>query len=77
MDEYQECLRKIEAIRAEREVLLAEIKKLQCQLEKIGMQTEVQSSKTLRDAICSLEEQDEKLGAQMHALAIKRNLLEP
>ena len=76
MDEYQECLEQIEKFREERVQLEKEIESVRAKIQQLKQENAQVDISQLLCEISSREEQDEILGAKMHELTIKRNLLE-
>lgn len=76
MDEYQECLEQIEKFRDERVRLEKEMEAIRAKIQLLKQENAQVDISQLLCEISSREEQDEVLGAKMHELTIKRNLLE-
>lgn len=76
MDEYQECLNQIEKFRDERVRLEKEMESIRAKIQLLKQENAQADISQLLCEISSREEQDEVLGAKMHELTIKRNLLE-
>lgn len=77
LEEYQKCLDDIELYRAKREDLDRQLAVLKAQLSDLQKNNSNAAISSLLDQINAIKLQDEKYGAIMHGLAIKRNLLEP
>ncbi len=71
--EYRKCLEDIELYRTKRERIFKEITEIRANLANDDNADVLQKLEQIK----RLEALDEEYGAKMHALAIKRNLLEP
>lgn len=71
--EYRKCLEDIELYRTKRERIFKKITEIRANLANDDNADVLQKLEQIK----RLEALDEEYGAKMHALAIKRNLLEP
>lgn len=77
LEEYRHCLDEIERYRGLREQLLKEIVELTDKLAVANAQNNREEADEIQRQVGAKYLQDEKYGAAMHELAIRRNLLEP
>ena len=77
LEEYKHCLEEIERYRGLREQLLKDISELTEKLAAANAQNNGEAATEIKKQIDAKYLRDERFGAAMHELAIRRNLLEP